>query len=494
MKRLLSLLALFLMAGMVAHADSPRSLVRMTGLKVGEMKAFLEGDFDVARTAPGMVEVVVSENEKMMIKKSGMKIRTLIPDLDAYVAARLNAQTPEAAYFTYETMTEALRDWATRYPQIASMSSIGKSVEGRDIWALKLSDNPGTNELEPACLVMGGTHAREWIGVEVTMATLKACLEGYGTDERFTRLVNEREIWFVPMVNPDGVIFSQTSQRYWRKNRRPVGTSFGVDLNRNFGYQWGMTGSSDKPYSDTYHGSAPFSEPETQAIKLLAEQERFQTSVSFHSYSELILYPFAYGYNAPNPDEAVYKDIGGQMAVFNQYTVQNCTELYPAMGISDDWLYGDQKTIAFTIELAREFIPQPQQIEGINRINVPAALLLIEKTAAIAVNSPSGSPEAVRGLDVVDGLDALAMGQRLIVKTSGDIREQLASRLQTTVRRLGQVAAEAALAGDAGPLTRIRNSPAARLVLPQISSRLRFEACHGQKVPEPLLPVSQPTR
>ncbi len=487
MKRLHSLLILFLVVAATLSA-TPRSLVRLTGLDQVEMKAFLEGDFDVTRTEPGMIEVVVSENEIMMIKKSGMKIKTLIPDLDVYVSQRLAEQTATASYYTYDTMARQLQDWAAQYPEITQLSSIGKSIEGREIWALKVSDNAAVDEAEPACLLLGGTHAREWIGVELTMASLRAYLEGYSKkDERLTRLIKEREVWFVPMLNPDGIHFSQNSQRYWRKNRRPVGSSFGIDLNRNFGYQWGLTGASDKPYSDTYHGAEPFSEPETQAVKALAERECFQTSLAFHSYSELILYPFAYAYNAPNPDVAVYKDIGGQMAKFNKYRVQNCTELYPAMGISDDWLYGDQKTIAFTFELAREFIPPPQQIAAINAVNVPAVLLMIEKTAAIAVNTPTGSPERSFTLDTVDGLEALAMGQRLMPSVSGTTREQLAARLQTTVRQVAVGAVEEALTGNLNPLTLVKQSAASSLIMPHIRSRLRFEACHGRTIPTPLM-------
>ncbi|HNV70576.1 MAG TPA: M14 family metallopeptidase, partial [Candidatus Ozemobacteraceae bacterium] len=399
-----------------------------------------------------------------------------------------------ASYYTYDTMLAQLQEWAAAYPQVTQVTSIGKSIEGREIWALKVSDNPAVDELEPACLLVGGTHAREWIGVEVAMAALQAYLEGYSTDEKLTRLVNEREVWFVPMLNPDGILFSQNSQRYWRKNRRPAGSSFGVDLNRNFGYKWGLTGASDKPYSDTYHGAEPFSEPETRAVKELAERERFQTSLAFHSYSELILYPFAYGYNAPNPDEAVYKDIGGQMAKFNKYKVQNCTELYPAMGISDDWLYGDQKTIALTFELAQEFIPPPQKIAAITAATVPAVLLMIEKTAAIAVNNPSGETAPTFSLDTTDGLEALAMGQRLMTQVSGFAREMLAARLQSTVRQVATVATDNALSGNSTSLTQVRQSPAAPLVMPQIRSRLRFEACHGRSIPSAIMELVVPGR
>jgi len=175
------------------------------------------GNTTSPKTGKDFVEIVVTEQERDAFQKAGRKVATIIPNLDTYIAGIIKSQTPDAAYFTYETMTATLQEWSKKYQSIARLVSIGKSCEGREIWAMKVSDNPDLDEKEPACLITGAHHAREWISIEVPMEALKQYLEGYGKDERLTRLVNEREVWFVPMVNPDGVTFSQTESKYWRK-------------------------------------------------------------------------------------------------------------------------------------------------------------------------------------------------------------------------------------------------------------------------------------
>ncbi len=479
--RILVVLLLCLIVTGLAFAADSKMLVRIEGLSSKEMKAYLGSDYDLAKTGRDYVELVMTTEEFVVMKKAGRRVRALIDNLDTYVARRLAAQTPQATYYTYETVTSTLQEWAARYSAIARLSSIGKSCEGRDLWAMKVTTDPDRNIQKPACLVTGAHHAREWISVEVPMAALKAYLEGYGTDERITRLVSEREVWFVPMVNPDGVTFSQKGSRYWRKNRRPLPGNqyFGVDLNRNYGYHWGMTGSSDQFYSDTYHGPNAFSEPETLAVKALAESRRFQTALSFHSYSELILYPFAYAYNVPNPDEPLFQSVGAQMAEFNKYTVQNCTDLYPCMGISDDWLYGELKTLAFTIELAQEFIPPPAQIAAINAINVPATMVLIERTGPLAVLSRSADTAHTARLDFVDGVAALELGARLLGRSHGEVREHLAARVQSVANRVGALVSEQLLCHDRSGWQRLTTAGLDRFVAANVRSRLMFEACYG---------------
>lgn len=488
------LVFLFSLAASLAWASSTKMLVRLYNLSDKEMKLFLGSEFDLVRTGRDFVELVMSREEIAVMKKSGKKIREIISDLDRYVARRLAEQTPQASYLTYDTMTARLRELVAAHPDIAVLTSIGKSIEGRDLWAVKVSDHPGLDEKEPACLLAGAHHAREWTSFEVPMAVLQALLDGYGTDPRLTRLVDERETWIIPMVNPDGVTWSQTKAKYWRKNRRPVGSSFGIDLNRNYGYHWGPTGSSDQPYSDTYHGTGPFSEPETTAIKELAERERFQTSIHFHSYSELILFPFAYAYNVPNPDEPLYRSVGAEMAAFNSYTVQNCTELYPAAGISDDWLYGEGKTIAFTFEMGREFIPPPTEIAKQCALNVPAVLHLLDRTGAIAVNTPTGSAEIIEGLDLPDALAALTMGQSLLPRHAGDTRETVAGRLQAAARRAADLVAARLAEGDLDPWHQIQKNSACRPVLSLARTRALFEHCHGRPLPEAVLGEIQKAR
>ncbi|HNW36187.1 MAG TPA: M14 family metallopeptidase, partial [Candidatus Ozemobacteraceae bacterium] len=384
----------------MACSAAPKSLVRFEGLSKKAAAEIGMSGYDVAKVGSNYIEVVVDGAELKALTKKAATVKTLIPDLDAYIARVLSKQKKGAEYYTYERMTSTLKSWAEKYSSIARLESIGKTCEGRDIWAMKVSDNPALDEKEPAVLVMGAHHAREWISVEVPMGALQKYLESYGKDENLTRLVNEREVWFVPMVNADGVTYSQTKSQYWRKNRRDNGNNvFGVDLNRNYGYQWGNVGASNSPSSDTYHGKNAFSEPESQAIRALYGREHFQAAASFHSYSELILYPFGYAYNVPCPDEATLKKLAGEMAAFNKYTPENSAELYPAMGDTDDWGYGDQKALAFTFELARTFIPNPTEIAGINTANVPAVMHLIDKAGTYAITTPTGNEALASSLD-----------------------------------------------------------------------------------------------
>ena len=176
-------------------------------------------------------------------------------------------------------------------------------------------------------------------------------------------------------------LYSHSEQRYWRKNRRVNSDgSFGVDPNRNYGYEWGGAGASDSPWSNTYRGPEAFSEPCTQAIRDLARAESLNASISYHSYGQLILYPWSYGYDE-SPDDAVFAPIAQKVAAVNHYTPQQSSALYPSSGDTDDFLYSDHHSVSFTIELAQDFIPSASQIPEICTANVTAALVFLEESA-----------------------------------------------------------------------------------------------------------------
>jgi hypothetical protein len=266
---------------------------------------------------------------------------------------------------------------------------IGKSVLRRDIVAIKISDNPTVEEPnEPEVLYMGCHHAREWISVEMPMYLTNYLVNNYGTDPTVTRLVDEREIWIVPIVNPDGLEYSQTVYTMWRKNMRDNNndgkfeqSQDGVDVNRNYGYKWGYddVGSSPYPSDETYRGKYAFSEPEAQAIGNLTLQHRFVFSISYHSYGDLIIYPWGYA-DADTPDDKLFTDVAARMAQFNGYTYGNPKDgvIYNTNGDSDDWLYGSRGTQAYTFELGTMFIPPEDQIETMWLQNKNASLYLLQ--------------------------------------------------------------------------------------------------------------------
>jgi carboxypeptidase T len=271
---------------------------------------------------------------------------------------------PRSDYHTYASMVTELQGLVSAHPDLVKMESIGKTYEGRDIWAVKVSDEVSTNDSsEPDVLIFGGIHAREVMGPEVAMHVLNYLLDGYGKNETLTKFVNTKETWFVPMINPDGHVYVEGGND-WRKNRRPTtGGNIGVDLNRNWGYMFGVDAStSADPASEVYHGPYPFSENETIALRDLALRQQFATSLSFHSYGELILYPWGYT-STHAPDYNELSSMAATMAAWNGYTDEQSCTLYPTHGDSDDWLYANVSALPFTIELDTDFYPPASQID-----------------------------------------------------------------------------------------------------------------------------------
>jgi len=314
------------------------------------------------------------------------------------------------AYHTYDSVNAELAAWATALPDVAHVEKIGTSVEGRAINALVIQAPGAAPAAErPKMLVMGLHHAREWISVEVPMALIKKLLEGYQHgDADLKALLASRTLWFVPIVNPDGFEYSQKSYSMWRKNRHKTWSMpgvNGVDPNRNYGFEWTGSGSSSMAFSETYRGPAEWSEPEVQAIRGLAEREKFTATMSYHSYSELVLFPWGYT-NSHCPDDAKFRKLGGEMAAINKYTPQTGADLYLVNGEADDYLYGKMGAWAYTIELARQFIPKDKDIPSIVTPNVEAALHFLKSGDHLAadpgimlhlVERLAGAPGAAKG-------------------------------------------------------------------------------------------------
>jgi carboxypeptidase T len=209
-------------------------------------------------------------------------------------------------------------------------------------------------------------------------------------------LVDSREIYIAPVVNPDGYVYDYTdgtSGRMWRKNRRPNGNgTAGVDLNRNYGFQWGTTGISRSPGSDTYLGPSPFSEVESTNVKgFVDSQPRMTTLVTYHSFAEQILYPWSYS-NESIPethpqwagDLEIFKKMGSDMSKWTGYISQQSSELYPSSGDTSDWAYAAHRIYAFTIELSPNsefeggFYPDPAIISKTFAKNLNPMLYLTE--------------------------------------------------------------------------------------------------------------------
>jgi carboxypeptidase T len=316
------------------------------------------------------------------------------------------------AYHSSLELETELRLLEAAHPGIAVVREIGRSLEGRPIYALKISDNPALDEAEPAFLVLGCHHAREWISVEVPLLYGRHLLESYASDPAVRGLVDGGETWIVPLVNPDGLEYSIHYFRYWRKNRRANSDgSFGVDLNRNYGAMWGYddVGSSPEPASAVYRGAAPFSEPETDSVRRLFIGRDFRAVVSFHSYSQVILYPWAY-VDQPCPKEAEFSDLARTMAgliaavrgTVYAYGRSAGGIGYTSNGETADWTFAVAGVPSFTVELPPEdadeggFFNDEAEIEAIFLENLPALLYLSGHAFGTAPSAEPRRPEPKR--------------------------------------------------------------------------------------------------
>jgi carboxypeptidase T len=267
-------------------------------------------------------------------------------------------------YLTYDELVRELDSMRFNHPNLISQKfSIGTSIEGRDIWAVRISDHPDLDESEPEVMYSALHHAREPISLMQMVYFMDYLFARYASDSIVHYLLDNRELYFVPVVNPDGYVYNQSTNPQgggmWRKNRRFNGNgSYGVDINRNYGFEWGYDtlGSSSNPNSNTYRGLWAFSEPETRAMRDFCVQRNFRLSQNGHSYGNYIVHPWGYQRPAPAVDAALFHDFGMLMTRKNGYTVGTNYETvgYLANGTSDDWMYGDQavkaKIYAFSPE------------------------------------------------------------------------------------------------------------------------------------------------
>lgn len=328
-------------------------------------------------------------------------------------------------YHSYDQTVSEFKALASAHPELARYVKLGSSFEGRDIFALKISKDASIDDAsKPDVLITGCHHAREWISVESPVYTANQLLSGYATDDSIKYLVDHLQIWVVPIMNPDGLTYTQNSPndamdpvRLWRKNRRPISlggcvSAVGVDLNRNYSYEWRLQndspcadycssdrscinddiGASDDPASDIYRGPQAESEPEVKAIKSLVDDpnRHFRAQLDYHNYSQLILYPW--GFTPFGTDDSrTLSQLAQRMAddVFSvervRYFPEQAIDLYALTGSSIDYAYGVNHVPApFVVEMRPyccDFTVPESEISGVNRENWAAARSLLNWTA-----------------------------------------------------------------------------------------------------------------
>jgi len=358
-----------------------------------QMHEAFEEHLDVMEFAYGRWVKFLTDAESLnRLRARGYDIEIETPDIYEFYGSRL-APTGMGGYRTFDEIVMTMDTLHNLNPAISTARfSIGQTLEGREIWVMKISDNPAIDEDEPESFFSAAIHAREVITPAVLLETMRTLIEGYGSDTMITRLIDTREIFFMPCINADGYVYNEiiapSGGGMWRKNRRDNGDgSFGVDLNRNFPYEWGYDNNGSSPYTGdpTYRGTGPASEPETQRFIDFVEGRNFAITVTYHSYSNLILWPWGYDYNLYTPDQDLFQAMGDSISVFNGYTPTVAWGFYPVNGDTDDWLYGEQtakdKIFAFTFEVGSYsdgFWPATYRIPQLVAENIPANLFLID--------------------------------------------------------------------------------------------------------------------
>ena len=368
-----------------AYSVNGKSLVRFY-LDDSSKKEFLKQDLDIAEVGKDYADVVLTSKQKEYFEDVGYDLETKY--VNSYNPFRDYNGYSDGQYHSYESMKEELEILSQSYSDIAHLYEIGKSIENRSILAMKISDNPETVEQEEKILVVGDTHAREIMTVEVPVYMIKFLLERYGSDSEIKNIVDNYELWFVPMVNPDGHVRVEQGDIWWRKNTRDnnndgiIDDNDGVDLNRNYGFTWGYDdlGSSPSPSSDSYRGTGAFSEPETQAIRDLVINNNFTYAIDYHSYAGVILYPWGHILDA-SEDDSYFSSIANNMKkVLKSYTSGQISHvMYYSNGDSVDWEYGGiekNKVISFGIELASNYGFNPPASEIMPRCQEQLMMLL----------------------------------------------------------------------------------------------------------------------
>lgn len=346
------------------------------------------------------VDLRLSPEQYARFLELGLEHRVIVDDLQvvvdaerARIAARSQRDDVEW-YEEYRTLDQYRVRWASivdANPGVARLETLGQSLEGRSIPGIVLNGDGRTDK--PVFVINACQHAREWLSPAATTFMIEQLVNGYGSDARITRLLDELEWVFLPMVNPDGFDFTWTDQRFWRKNKRVIDDVLrGVDLNRNWSFEWGGLGSSGNPGSGTYRGESPFTEPELLVYldAIDSMRDRVVGHLDVHTFSQFVLSPWGFQLEEP-VDIAEMTELGNifaagvRDATGAEYEVgTGATVLYLYSGNATDWFYGELDALSWTIELRPTppitlpgFDPPPDQI-------LPAGEELLEGTLRLA--------------------------------------------------------------------------------------------------------------
>ena len=400
--------------------DSTSALVRIYDL---DESSSLIQKYDFIGWKPDeWIDVIVPEYQMSDIKNNYQDYTILLDDVEEY------CNKVKGDYHTYPEVESILQNIAINYPSITNLYTIGTTYEGRSIWCLEISDNPGINEGEPGVFYMGLHHAREWPSLEICLYIADNLTSNYGIDTDITNVINNRRLWIVPCVNPDGYVYDHDLGNDWRKNRHyfPVSGTYGVDLNRNYGGSsngdpwgsWGTIGDasgyvSHNPSDSLYCGPGAISELETQAVRNVFLQNDICASITWHTYSELVGWPWAYSQTEVTPDNSYISQVGQIIAskITKQsgsgtYQPMQSSSLYPVTGGTADWAYGyghyilGRPTFTFLIEACSSYHPSSSLLDQICQENFDGAFYLLQEADNINNVTPRVLPPIINEMSL----------------------------------------------------------------------------------------------
>jgi hypothetical protein len=319
----------------------------------------------------------VVQDELDKLTRAGLDYRVRIQDLNAHYR---NFWQLDTVYHTYEEIIALMDSLELQYPGICKKHYYGTSIGLRELSALKISDSVGYDQFEPEIAFDGGIHGDEIGGAENLIRFARHLCTNYGTDPDITSLIDNREIWIYPMVNPDGRVFMS------RYNMN------GIDLNRDFGYMWDGWGNSTDAYSQV----------ETRALRDFVLQNQFSIHTTYHSGTEVILYPWYYREDYC-PDHDAVSFLGMEYSLQSGY--DNLAHypgfsLYPTNGTTGEGYYGVMGSYGLTMEISYDKQPPESQLMYYYNANVEPMLMLIEKSGlgirGLVRDAVSGNPIQAR--------------------------------------------------------------------------------------------------
>lgn len=379
-------------------------------------------EIETARNLGFQVDIIIEDAEADFIRRNEIaKNQKAIQNLtcpsgngtvNSYPTPSNFSLGSMGGYLTYQEMLDNLDAMRAQYPTLISEradigtfltngtpdNSVSPSIGGNTIQWVRISDNPDVDENESEILYDAIHHAREPASLSQLIYYMWYLLENYNSDPDIKQIVDNTELYFVPVLNPDGYLYNQVTNPngsgFWRKNRfNATGSNGGVDNNRNYDHYpdgtsatatWNGPGSSNNVNSETYHGTSAFSEIENQAMKWFTEQHNFVIALNNHTFGELLYFPYSYADNTPTPDEDIFIAIGAELTSQNGYTPLRDA---PFAGDSDDFMYGGttqphNKIFSFTPEVGTDFWPTSNLIDGICK-----EMMYLNLTAAKMTNN-----------------------------------------------------------------------------------------------------------